>query len=90
MFFWKNTVPRFFEEPLFKIKKMKIIYTILFFADLLLLITLSYLFLNLLDKGISNGILILLIASITTTIGLLAFFLYRYTKMPTANSIHNF
>ena len=69
---------------------MKIIYTILFFTDVLLLIILSFLFLDLSDKGMNNGTLVLVFTGITVSISLLVYFLYRYTKLPPTNSSNHF
>ncbi|MEP7257452.1 MAG: hypothetical protein ABI687_03670 [Flavitalea sp.] len=65
---------------------MKILYTILFFADTLALILLSFLFLKLLDTGIEKSVLVLVISAIVFCIILLVYFLLRYIKQPPSNS----
>ncbi len=62
---------------------MKIVYTILFFIDTLLLIALAFLFLKLSDAGMSAATLVSVIAGIIVSILLLVYFLYRYIKLPT-------
>jgi hypothetical protein len=62
---------------------MKIVYTILFFIDTLLLIALAFLFLKLSDTGMSVATLVSVIAGIIVSILLLVYLLYRYIKLPT-------
>ena len=62
---------------------MKIIYTILFFSDALLLIILSFVFLKLIDKGASGFTIISMLTGITFSIILLVYFLHTYLKIPT-------
>ncbi|HTI07239.1 MAG TPA: hypothetical protein VL832_01750 [Puia sp.] len=59
---------------------MRILYTILFFADTLLLLSLSYLFLHKLDSGGSAGGLTLIFAGIIASIFLLILLLRSYIK----------
>ena len=61
---------------------MKIIYTILFFVDTLLLIVLTYLFLKLMDNGMSPIVFILMVLAIVFCIMLLVYFLLNYLKSP--------
>ena len=61
---------------------MKTVYIILFFVDTLVLIGLSFLFLRLIDHGIGLHKLVFgfVVTGILASIGLLVFFLDRYTK----------
>ncbi|HEX9514187.1 MAG TPA: hypothetical protein VF939_27030 [Puia sp.] len=59
---------------------MKTLYTILFFADSLLLMCLSYLFLHKLDNNSPAGVLVLIFSGIVTSIFLLVLLLRRYIK----------
>ena len=61
---------------------MKILYTILFFADTLILILLAFLFLHVLDQGVARHLpgFVLLLAGMLICIILLVFFLHRYTQ----------
>jgi hypothetical protein len=61
---------------------MKIIYTILFFADTLILIVLAFLFLKLKDMGMNGATFIALIAAIIFCIALLVYFILHYLKLP--------
>jgi hypothetical protein len=61
---------------------MKIIYTILFFANTLLLVLLTFLLLKKLDSGISTITLFIIIAGMLISITSLIFSLYRYLKVP--------
>ena len=67
---------------------MKYLFTILFFADTLLLILLTFLFLRLLDKGITTVAMILILTAIVLCILLLAYFLSHYMKIPPSDN-HN-
>jgi predicted neutral ceramidase superfamily lipid hydrolase len=69
---------------------MKIMYTILFFTDTMLLILLSFLFLHSLDNGTAHGTLALLLTGIVLCISFLVFFLHRYTRIPPTNSEKQF
>ncbi|HMI63985.1 MAG TPA: hypothetical protein VK518_23875 [Puia sp.] len=75
---------RFFMKPK-KIKaqqkrKMRTLYTILFFADTLLLICLSYLFLRELDDGGAIGALVLIFPGMIASIFLLVVLLKSYVN----------
>jgi hypothetical protein len=61
---------------------MKIIYTILFFADTLLLVFLSYLFMQKIDTGGNEAVLVLIFVGIVASILLLGFLLRSYIKQP--------
>jgi hypothetical protein len=65
---------------------MKIIYTILFFADTLFLIVLANLFLKLIDTGMSGLTFALMLFAIVASIVLLAYFLLHYIKLPSSES----
>ncbi len=65
---------------------MKIIYTILFFLDAVLLITLSFLLLKFIDKGEGSLTIISMLAAIIFSILLLVYFLYAYLKIPPGNT----
>ena len=69
---------------------MKIVYTILFFTDTFLLVILSFLFLKLSDKGMSGLPLALVITGIIFSILLLVYFLFRYIKLPSSDTNHEF
>lgn len=64
---------------------MKMLYTILFFADTLILILLAFLFLHVLDQGVATHLpgFVLLLTGMLTCIILLVFFLHRYTQTRT-------
>ena len=59
---------------------MRTLYTILFFADTLLFLCLSYLFLHKLDTGGSVGIMALIFAGVIASIFLLILLLRNYFK----------
>ena len=61
---------------------MKVIYTLLFFSDALLLIILSSLFMKFIDKGASEITIISILAGIAFSILLLVYFLHIYLKIP--------
>ena len=64
---------------------MKTLYTILFFADLMALIKLSYLFLNNIDTGHHFWLLMALLCAMVCCIGLLIYFLSAYINLPPVN-----
>ena len=57
---------------------MKTLYTILFFADTLVLVCLSYLLLHKFDNGSSIGTMISIFSGIAASIFLLIFLLKKY------------
>ena len=59
---------------------MRTLYTILFFADTLLLLSLSYLFLRKLDSGSSAGVLVLIFSGMIASIFMLILLLRNYIK----------
>lgn len=61
---------------------MRTLYTILFFGNTLLLVCLSYLFLQKLDHGGSAGALILTFLGIAASILLLGSLIKTYLKQP--------
>jgi len=61
---------------------MKILYTILFFTGTLMLIYLSFHLLILIDKGNTTLGFALTLLGIFISIGILAFILYRFFKVP--------
>jgi hypothetical protein len=61
---------------------MKALLTILFFADTILLVALTYTFLHMMDNNGYSWRVALLLMGIAGSIALLAFFLYRYIKLP--------
>jgi hypothetical protein len=61
---------------------MRILYTILFFTDTILLICLSYLFLQLADNGGKLRTLILIFSGILLSICLLILLLRKYINQP--------
>jgi hypothetical protein len=63
---------------------MKILYTILFFSDMVVLIKLSYLFLAKIDTGHQFWLLMLLLLGIAACIALLIYFLSAYINLPPA------
>jgi len=63
---------------------MKLLYTILFFSDLIALIKLSYLFLIRIDTGHQFWLLILLLLGMAACIALLIYFLSAYINLPPA------
>ena len=60
---------------------MKIIYTILFFADTLLLVVLAYLFFQLMDNRMDTIILAMMVIAIVICIFMLIHFLSQYIKI---------
>lgn len=72
------------------ILKMKIVYTILFFADTLLLIVLSFLFLKMIDNSVHGWPITLLASAIIGSILLLIFFLLHYLKLPSSDKHKHF
>jgi len=66
--------------------KMKTLYTILFFVDMILLIVLSFWFLELVDSGINGITIALMLAGILSCIVLLIYFLLRYIKHPSSDN----
>jgi len=69
-------------------KEMKIIYTILFFTDTLLLILLSFILLRMIDERVNPIKLIFMLSAIILSIVTLIFFLRRYLKIPASDN-HN-
>lgn len=65
---------------------MKLFYTILFFADTLLLIALTFLFLKLLDTGMSTFTMASLIGAMVVCILLLVYVLMHYMKLPPSDN----
>ncbi|HVV06776.1 MAG TPA: hypothetical protein VHC96_21240 [Puia sp.] len=61
---------------------MRSLYTILFFADTILLICLSWIFLQKIDSGGKTWVLILIFSGIVASIFLLIFLLINYVKQP--------
>jgi hypothetical protein len=61
---------------------MRYLYTILFFADTLLFLYLSFLFLLKCDNGASPGTLVLIFSGIVISIFLLTLLLRAYLKLP--------
>ncbi len=64
---------------------MKIIYTVLFFADTLVLLILAFVFFKLVDTGTSITPIILLISGIVCSIAILVYLLFKYIKIPPSN-----
>jgi predicted permease len=62
--------------------KLRALYTILFFADTVLLACLSFLSLRKLDQGGPAKILTLIFAGIIASILLLVYLLKKYIKLP--------
>ena len=62
--------------------KMKLFYTILFFADTLMLIVVAYLFLRLSDGGMSVELFMLLSVALLICILILIVVLIHYLKLP--------
>ena len=75
--------PRFF-GGLFR--QMKIIYTILFFTDTLLLILLSFILFKMIDEGVNIMKLIFILLAMILSIVTLIFFLRRYLKIPASGN----
>jgi DMSO/TMAO reductase YedYZ heme-binding membrane subunit len=65
---------------------MKLIYTILFFADTLVLVFLAYTILKFIDTGTSPVHFVLTCASFILCILLLVYFLLHYIKQPSSES----
>jgi hypothetical protein len=65
---------------------MKMLLTILFFADTMLLAGLTYWLLKRMDSGEHGWPLIALLSGIAGSILLLIFFFYRYLKLPQRKS----
>jgi hypothetical protein len=61
---------------------MKILYTILFFADTMMLILVAYLFLHLSDGGMSVELFMLLSIALLACILILILVLVHYLKLP--------
>ena len=61
---------------------MKVFYTILFFADTLMLIVVAYLFLHLSDGGMSVELFMLLSMALLMCILILVLVLIHYLKLP--------
>jgi len=68
---------------------MKILYTLLFFVDTLVLLLLAFLLLKMIDNGITTGKLIFMLSGILSSIVLLILFLSHYLKSPSSNSRKN-
>jgi heme/copper-type cytochrome/quinol oxidase subunit 4 len=64
---------------------MKAIYTILFFADTLILVVLAYLFLKLMDKGASGWMFSVMLFAIISCVIFLAYLLSHYLKLPSSH-----
>ena len=64
---------------------MKIIYTILFFVDLVALVTFSFLVLKLMDNNASGVKLGEAITGVFVSLLLLVFLLYKYVKLTSRN-----
>ncbi|HEY5406045.1 MAG TPA: hypothetical protein VIJ92_03120 [Ginsengibacter sp.] len=65
---------------------MKIVYTILFFADTLLLIVLTYAFFKLMDSSIDRFVLAMMVIAIAICIFMLIHFLNQYIKIPSSEN----
>lgn len=65
---------------------MKILYTILFFADTMMLITVAYLFLHLSDGGMSVELFMLLSIALLACIAILILVLVHYLKLPSKSA----
>jgi hypothetical protein len=61
---------------------MKTFYTILFFADTMMLIMVAYLFLHLSDGGMSLALFMLLSVALLACIVILILVLVHYLKLP--------
>ena len=64
---------------------MKIIYTVLFFADTIVLLILAFLFFKLVDAGTSATPIILLFSGIVCSSAILVYLLFKYIKIPPPN-----
>jgi len=69
---------------------MKVLYTILFFTDTLVLIILAYLFFQFMDTGGSPLTLVVLFIAIVICIFMLVYFLLRYIKIPSSENHQEF
>jgi hypothetical protein len=69
---------------------MKIIYTILFFADTTLLVVLAYTFFQLMDSKMDTIILAMMIIAIVICIFMLVHFLFQYIKIPSSENRKEF
>jgi hypothetical protein len=78
-----NDGPGFYRGFFFN---MKMILTILFFADTMLLAVLTYWLLKIIDSGEHGWPVIALVSAIAGSILLLIFFFYRYLKLPARKS----
>ena len=65
---------------------MKIIYTILFFVDTLLLTVLAYLLLKLGESGLNKLALVLIGCAIVFSIVILFYILFYYIKLPSTDN----
>ncbi|RYG06093.1 MAG: hypothetical protein EOO02_01730 [Chitinophagaceae bacterium] len=59
---------------------MKVVFTILFFADTIALVVLTYLLLHLIDAGKSGTTIIEITGGMLLSIFLMILFVYRYLK----------
>lgn len=59
---------------------MKVVFTILFFADTIALVVLTYLLLHLIDAGKSGATIVEITAGMLLSIFLMILFVYRYLK----------
>ncbi len=64
---------------------MKTLYTILFFADMLALIKISFLFLANIDTGQHFFLLLILLAGMATSIAFLIYLLSAYINLPSTH-----
>jgi hypothetical protein len=69
---------------------MKVLYTILFFTDTLVLIILAYLFFQFMDTGGSPATLVVLFIAIVICIFMLVYFLLQYIKIPSSENRREF
>lgn len=69
---------------------MKTLLTILFFADTLVLIVLSFFLLKMLDAGVGAGRLTFLLVVYAGCIFLLGYLLFRYMNLPPDKKRHSF
>ena len=65
---------------------MKTFYTILFFADTMMLIMVAYLFLHLSDRGMSVELFMLLSIALLACIAILILVLVHYLKLPSKSA----
>jgi hypothetical protein len=61
---------------------MRILYTILFFADTILFVFLTYIFLQRFESGSNLSMMVLIMSGITASVLLLSLLLKRYIKQP--------